>query len=201
MVARKLLDQREGEIAQGKIPGIHLDKVKYDHLSSDFLIDYRINQKKSLERAEISAAHLKKFFEGYRVPEVTTSQISAYVEKRMEDGASNSTINRELAALKRMLNLSAKCTPPKVDRVPYVPMLKEGNVRKDFLSMRSSLQCAMPCPFFSGTWLHLATKQGGGKQRLQICNGCRWTSIMGLFASIQARQKTTMPGLSISILN
>ena len=145
MVAKKLLDQREGEIAQGKVPGIHFDKVKYDDLSADFLTDYRINLKKSLERAEISATHLKKFFDGYRVPEITTSKISAYVEKRMEDGASNATINRELAALKRMLNLGAMSTPPKVDRVPYIPMLKENGVRKgffehsEFIALRNAL--------------------------------------------------------------
>jgi hypothetical protein len=51
----------------------------------------------------------------------------------MEEGASNSTINSELAALKRMLNLGARSTPPKVDRVPYIPMLRENNVRKGFL--------------------------------------------------------------------
>ena len=29
MVARKLLELREGEVAQGKLPGIHFDKVMF----------------------------------------------------------------------------------------------------------------------------------------------------------------------------
>jgi len=61
MVAKNFLDQREGEIAQGKIPGIHFDKVRLDELAEDLLTDYRINRRKSLERAEISTKHLMGF--------------------------------------------------------------------------------------------------------------------------------------------
>ncbi|MGD8974468.1 MAG: site-specific integrase, partial [Desulfobacterales bacterium] len=43
MVAKKLLDRREGEIAIGKIPGIKFEKVKFDELAEEYLIDYRIN--------------------------------------------------------------------------------------------------------------------------------------------------------------
>jgi integrase len=145
MVAKKLLDQREGEIAQGRIPGISFDRVKFDGLAEDLLTDYRINQRKSLERAVVSVGHLKVFFRGFQVPEVNTAAIKKYIGTRLETGAANATINRELSALKRMLNLGADCTPPKVDRVPKIPMLKENNVRKgffehaQFLALRDSL--------------------------------------------------------------
>ena len=51
----------------------------------------------------------------------------------------------ELAALKRMLNIGAMQTPPKVDKVPHIPILKENNTRKgffyhgDFLALRAAL--------------------------------------------------------------
>lgn len=32
-----------------------------------------------------------------------------------------------------MMNLGAQQTPPKIGRVPYIPMLRENNVRKGFL--------------------------------------------------------------------
>lgn len=143
--AKRLLKKREGEISEGKLPGIYFDRVTFLELSEDFLRDYRINNKKTLAKAERSVNHLKRTFEHYRATEITTPAINAYVESRIEEDASNATINRELSALKRMFNIGASQYPPKVDRVPYIPMLKENNVRKgffehaEFLALRDAL--------------------------------------------------------------
>ena len=126
------MNRREGKSSKGKLPGVHYEKVTFDQLAEDFLRDYRINPRKSIKRAERSVKKLTEFFEGYRVPDITTPGINEYVEMRMQRNAANTTINRELAALKRMLNLGVNQTPPIVESVLHIPMLKENNVRKGF---------------------------------------------------------------------
>jgi len=158
MVARELLKQREGDISQGKMPGVYFEKVTFDELAEDFLRDYKINKKKSITRAEISVNQLKKDFEGYRVPQIKTAKIEAYIERRLNEGIKNSTINRELAALKRMLSLGVKQT--KVDRVPYIPMLKENNIRKGFFEHGDFLALRVAIPEHLKGFITFAYKTG-----------------------------------------
>jgi site-specific recombinase XerD len=127
------------------------------------LKDYRLNERKSLERAEISKGHLEKYFTGIRVTEITTPKVQAYIEHRMEQDAKNGTINRELAVLKRMLNLGARQTPPKVDRVPYIQKLRENNVRKGFFEHDQYLALLKALPAHLRPVTTFAYRPAGGK--------------------------------------
>jgi integrase len=130
--AERLLKKREGEIAEGKLPGIYFDKVTFNELAEDFLMDYRINGRDTVGKAERSVRYLKGAFGGMRATDITTTKVKTYIDDRMNKGLSNASINRELAALKRMFHFAAECTPPKVSLIPHIPMLKESNVRKGF---------------------------------------------------------------------
>lgn len=129
--AKRLLKKREGEISEGKLPGVYFDKIRFEELAEDFLRDRRINQRSEGD-AQKRLNNLNPFFEAMRVTDITTSRINAYVDKRLSEGAANGTVNRELAALKRMLKLGARHEPPKVARVPHIEMLKEAEPRQGF---------------------------------------------------------------------
>ena len=81
--AKRLLKKREGEISEGKQPGIYYDKILYDELAEDFVTDYRINGRRTLRDAERNVKlHLDPFFEGMSAPNVTTAKVKQYIEQR-----------------------------------------------------------------------------------------------------------------------
>jgi integrase len=164
--AERLLKKREGEIAEGKLPGVYFDKVKFDDLAEDFLTDYRINEKDTLSKAERSVKYLKEFFGGMKVTEITTDKVRTYIEKRMGDEMSNASINRELAALKRMFHLGARCTPPRVNLIPYIPMLKESNIRKGFFEWHEHVAIKEALPGYLKPISSLAYHSGWRKEEI-----------------------------------
>ena len=132
--ATRALNQRLAEVTTGKFVGPYVERVPLKELAGDVLRDYRINGKTSIDDAETRwVLHLEPFFGTLRATQVTSSLINSYVDRRLDEGAANATINRELAVLKRMFNLGRKATPPKVIFVPAFPRLAENNVRRGFL--------------------------------------------------------------------
>jgi integrase len=150
-VASRLLKRREGEISKGEIPGIYFDRINFDELAEVLLTDYRVNGKKSLAKAERTVNRLKGYFGGMRVPDITTAKIKEYIENRQQKGLSNASINREMAALKRIFHLGLRFSPPKVGHIPFIPMFKESNIRKGFFEHEEfmALRNALPFPINS----------------------------------------------------
>jgi len=132
--AKKFLGKRLAEIATGTFMGFEVERITITELAEAFLRDYRVNERRSLTDVQARwKLHLEPFFGSMRAASVTSDLIARYVDERQQEKAANATINRELAALKRMFRLGLSSTPPKVYRVPAFPHLQEDNVRQGFL--------------------------------------------------------------------
>ena len=130
--ALSMLRQRQAELDQRGPSALRTPKLTFTDLARDFITDYRVNGKRSVGKAEKSVAHLAHYFGGFRAMNITTQHVRAYIEKRQQAGLANATINRELAALKRMFQLAAKAKLLSTDHVPDIPMLKEAPPRAGF---------------------------------------------------------------------
>jgi len=141
--AKRLLRLREGQIVENRFPGLRPEKVRFEEIVSDIITDYKVNNRRSLWRLEISLKHLLNYFSGMRVIDVSADKIQSYILSRKEQGASNGTINRELSALKRAFTLALRAG--KASSIPYIPELLEENVRKgffeydEFIALRKAL--------------------------------------------------------------
>jgi integrase len=129
--AQRLLREREHLVDVGAPPATHAAKVTYDEAAVDLINDYIANKRRSLRtvRGRLDK-HLTPYFHHRRLASITTADARAYTAERLTAGASNATINRELIHLKRMCTLAAQAGKLMVR--PYIPLLKENNVRKGF---------------------------------------------------------------------
>jgi integrase len=129
--ARRLLKKRIGDVGTGRFTGVREDRITFEDLANAFLTDYQVNRRRSVRSARLSISHLRKSFGLERAIDITTDRVKAYARTRQQEGAANASINRELAALKRMFSLAVQ--DGRLFTIPHIPTLDEHNTRQGFI--------------------------------------------------------------------
>jgi integrase len=128
--ADRLLKSREGAAVEGRAVMPRTNRVTVSELADDLRRDYAQNARRSADRLALSLSHLLPTFGTCRAAQLNPADVSAYVKARLDTGAANGTVNRELAALKRLFALAIK--NEKLYRRPHIEMLRENNTRQGF---------------------------------------------------------------------
>ena len=136
--AVKLLNRRRGENADRKRSTADAEKVTFDDLAQLIREDYEANGQKSVDRLEISLAHLRPVFENIRAIDIRPADLTAYRNLRRKatpegkPGASSATIKNELAALRRAFTLALESDM--LESRPAFPKIEVHNARQGFLT-------------------------------------------------------------------
>jgi hypothetical protein len=113
--------------------------VTYDDAANVLKEHYTGTGARDLTEAGYRLAHLDRYFRGRRLASIGTRDSEAYALKRQAQGASNGSINRELAGLGRMLRLAYEHN--RLARMPVLRKLEERPRGRDSLSPRHSRPC------------------------------------------------------------
>jgi integrase len=130
--AENLLRQRVGDVAAGRRVGP--EKATIGDLCALVLEDYQLRKLRDYKHTEWRyLAHVKPALGNLPAGRFGPAQIKVYIAHRRAEGASDTTINREMSIIRRGFTLGAQQDPPLVFRQPSMPKLEEDNARQGFL--------------------------------------------------------------------
>jgi integrase len=128
--AREILNEKLGSVSKGEIPAV-VSRTRLSELYNDMKADYR-NQNQRVDVLEGRWKHLEAFFGNGLAKGVNDTRMQAYIDARRAEGAASATIQNEIAALRRMLNLGY--THRKLAQLPRFPSIRVTNARMVFFT-------------------------------------------------------------------
>jgi len=131
--ANRLLRQRHAEIGRGIPRPGEAERLGFEEMVRMLEDDYRLNERRSLARAQLSVRHLREYFGRSVAADINSERIASYVRWRMESElapAKPATVRRELSALRRMFTLALH--HGRLAYSPKFPPIEERNARTGF---------------------------------------------------------------------
>jgi len=136
--ALNLLRQRLSNPAQ------HTTEQTFDDMAALYLEEHRLKGSRSLEWAEDRVNHLCKMFAGVRIIRITPGDMQRYRSRRLKEGASAGTVNRDLGALGRMLTLAQQ--QGWIQQKPRLQRQQEADPRQGFVEHAQYLAICQHLP-------------------------------------------------------
>jgi integrase len=162
-IAIKLLNQRK---AQSDTRQLIATEATVSDLLDHLLSDYRRHSRASIKAVESYVEnHVRPGLGRVKAADVTSQQISSYIEQRQREKAASASINRELEMLRRAFRLAHEATPPLIYSIPKIALLDTTNaVRTGFVehTQYAALRGALP-PHLRLLWVigyHLGLRRG-----------------------------------------
>lgn len=124
--AVQLLQRR---LARNHAKPVNAEAPTFKLAQERLLADYEQKRRKS--NPEERLRHLRPVFGRMDLASIRPVNLMGYVDSRIAAGAAHATVNRELACLKRMMNLMRELEL--MDSVPVFPRLEEADPRKGFV--------------------------------------------------------------------
>jgi integrase len=142
--ARRFLKQREGAASTGAPILPRADRVRYEDIRKDLVEHYATTGRRDAEELGWRLKHLDRFFDGRRVATITDDLVTSYVKHRQAQGASNGTINRELATIRPMMRLAYRRR--KAAQLLFIERLEENAPRAGFFEEHQykAVLCHLP---------------------------------------------------------
>jgi hypothetical protein len=185
--ARRQLKVKIGEAAAGQ--DVTPERATIADLCALVLADYRLRKLRDADTVNWRIeAHIKSPLGSLLASRFTPHQVRQYVELRRKGSASDATINRELAIIRRGFSLALREEPPLVRRAPYIPNWKRTTSGRASSSRPSTVRFATRSRTTSRRYLLWDTTAVTGSGNSANCGGPRLTLNLARFVSRRHRQ-------------
>lgn len=171
--AEEILADRLAEIRVGQWSDPKLRQITFDELADDLVAYAKKKGLKSLNAIEYRLdKHVRPFFGALRATDITPSTIDRYQVERLDDDAAAGTVNREVGLVRRALRLAHR--RGKLEKLPYIEMLPERNVREGFVSQAQLAAIVAELEEHHRRWPELAFYTGWRKREIL---GLEWSNV------------------------